>query len=189
MCKGLLMWRETRNEKTGVEQDADGLAGGARAGVLGQMSTEIWGQWREWAGPHSCRIGGCTVQPPSASDLVAPRLSISTTHITISPVHTLELWWGLNQLIHSVFSSIPNINLGFPGGSDGKESACNAGGPDLISVSGRSLREGNGNPLQYSCLENSTDRGAWWATVRSIGLQRVGHERLTFSHLTETQIS
>ena len=51
--------------------------------------------------------------------------------------------------------------LGFPGGSDGKASACNAGDPGLIPGSGRSPGEGNGNPLQDSCLENSMDRGAW----------------------------
>ena len=50
---------------------------------------------------------------------------------------------------------------GFPGGSDGKESACNVGDLGLIPGSERSLREGNGNPLQCSCLENSMDRGAW----------------------------
>ena len=50
---------------------------------------------------------------------------------------------------------------GFPGGSDGKASACNAGDLDSIPGSGRSPWEGNGNPLQYSCLENSMDRGAW----------------------------
>ena len=49
------------------------------------------------------------------------------------------------------------------GGSDGKESACNAGDPDLIPGSGRSPEEGNGNPLQYSCLENPKDRGIWRA--------------------------
>ena len=92
---------------------------------------------------------------------------------------TLELWWGLNQLIHRVVGSVPNTNLGFPGGSDSKESACDAGGPDLISGSGKSPGEGTGNPLQYSCLENSMDRGAWWATVWSIGLQRVGHNEVT----------
>ena len=55
------------------------------------------------------------------------------------------------------------ILMGFPGGSDGKESACNAGDQGLIPGSGRSPGEGNGNPLQYSCLENSMDRGAWRA--------------------------
>ena len=56
------------------------------------------------------------------------------------------------------------MNVSFPGGSDGKESACYAGDkgsiPELKGASG----EGNGNPLQYSCLENSMDKGAWWAT-------------------------
>ena len=50
-----------------------------------------------------------------------------------------------------------------PGSSDGKESTCNAGDPDSIPGSGRSLGEGNGYPLQYSCLGNSMNRGAWWA--------------------------
>ena len=66
------------------------------------------------------------------------------------------------------------VLLGFPGGSDGKESACNAGDPDLIPWLQRSPVEGNGYPLQYSCLENPMDRGALWATVH--GSQRVGHD-------------
>ena len=57
---------------------------------------------------------------------------------------------------------------GFPGGSDGKESACNAGDSGLIPGLGRSAGEENGNPLQYFCLENSLDRGAWWATVHGV---------------------
>ena len=52
-------------------------------------------------------------------------------------------------------------HMGFPGDSDGKESTCNAGDPGLIPQLGRSQGEGNGNPLQYSCLENPTDGGAW----------------------------
>ena len=51
--------------------------------------------------------------------------------------------------------------LGFTGGSDYKESACNAGDPGSIPGSGRSLGEGNSNPPQYPCLENSLDRGEW----------------------------
>ena len=58
--------------------------------------------------------------------------------------------------------------LGFPGGSDSKESACNAGDPGPIPGSGRSPGEGIGYPLQYSCLENSMDRGAWWAKVHGV---------------------
>ena len=60
--------------------------------------------------------------------------------------------------------------MGFPGGSDSKESACNAGDTDSIPRLGRSPGEGNGNPLQYSCLENPMDRGAgqaaWGHRVR-----------------------
>ena len=52
--------------------------------------------------------------------------------------------------------------------SDGKESACSAKDSGLIPGSGRSPGEGNGNPLQYSCLENPVDRGAWWATVHGV---------------------
>ena len=61
---------------------------------------------------------------------------------------------------------------GFPDGSDGKESAYNVGGLGLIPGAGRSPGEGHGNPLQYSCLENPIDRGAW----QSMGSQRVRHD-------------
>ena len=64
---------------------------------------------------------------------------------------------------------------GFPGGSDGKESTCNAGDAVSIPGSGRASGEGNGYPLQYSRLENFMDRGAWRAT--KMGLQRVRHVR------------
>ena len=59
-------------------------------------------------------------------------------------------------------------HLGFPGGSGSKESACNAGDPGLIPAWERPSGKGNGNPFQYSCLENPTDRGAWQATVHSV---------------------
>ena len=55
--------------------------------------------------------------------------------------------------------------MGFPGVSDGKKYACNVGDLGSIPGMGRSPREGNGYPLQYTCLENPTDRGAWQATV------------------------
>ena len=56
----------------------------------------------------------------------------------------------------------------FPSDSNSKESACSAGDPTLIPGLGRSPGEGNGNPLQYSCLENSMNRGAWWAIVHGV---------------------
>ena len=65
--------------------------------------------------------------------------------------------------------------LDFPGGSDGKESACNAGDLGLIPGSGRSPGEGNGNPLHYSCLENSMERGDF-SRPYSMGSQRVRHD-------------
>ena len=64
--------------------------------------------------------------------------------------------------------------LVFPGGSVDKDSACNEADPGLIPGLGRFPGEGNGNPLKYSCLENSMDRGAWWAT--SMESQRVRHD-------------
>ena len=60
----------------------------------------------------------------------------------------------------------------FPGGSDGKESACNAGDWGSIPGWGRFLGGGNGHSLQYSCLGNSMDRGAWWAAVHGVAKRR-----------------
>ena len=63
--------------------------------------------------------------------------------------------------------------MGFPCSSVGKESACNAGDPGSIPGLGRSARGGNGKPLEYLCLENPMDRGAWW--VQAIQSQNAGH--------------
>ena len=80
-----------------------------------------------------------------------------------------------SRKIHLVIGHAPNpflhmwnIGVSHPGGSDGKESTCNAGDLGLILGSGRSPEEGNGYPLQSSCLEDSMDRGAWQATVHSV---------------------
>ena len=69
----------------------------------------------------------------------------------------------------------------FPGGSDGKASAYNAGDPGLISGSGRCPGEGNGNPLQYSCLENPVDGGAWQADVPEVTKSRTRLSNVTFT--------
>ena len=69
----------------------------------------------------------------------------------------------------------------FSGGSDGKESPCNAGDMGLFPGLGRSPGEGNGKPLQYSCLENSVDRGAWWAIVHGVTESDMS-EWLTHTH-------
>ena len=67
--------------------------------------------------------------------------------------------------------------MGFSDSSDSKESACIAGGTGLIPG------EGNGNPLQYSCLDNSTDRGDWQATVHGVAKSRTRLSYFTFFHL------
>ena len=72
--------------------------------------------------------------------------------------------------------------MGFLGGSESKESACNARDPRSTPGLGRFLGEGNGNPLQYSCLENFMDRGAWWAIVPGIAKRSDMTEQLTHTH-------
>ena len=71
---------------------------------------------------------------------------------------------------------------GFPGGSEVKASACNVGDLGSILGSGRSPGEGNGNTLQYSCLENPMDRGAWWATVHRVSKSRTRLSDFTFAN-------
>ena len=71
--------------------------------------------------------------------------------------------------------------LGFPGGSDGKESAHNGGDLGSIPGLGRSPGEGNGYPLWYSCLENFMDRGAWQATVHGVAKSRTQMSDFHFS--------
>ena len=68
----------------------------------------------------------------------------------------------------------------FPGGSDGKASACNVGDLGSIPESGRSPEEGNGNPLQYSRMENSMDGEAWWAIVHGVTKSRTRLSDFTF---------
>ena len=71
--------------------------------------------------------------------------------------------------------------MDFPGGSDGKVSAYNVGDLGSIPGSGRSPREGNGNPLQYSCLENPMDGGLWQAIVHWVTKSRTQLSDFTFS--------
>ena len=98
--------------------------------------------------------------------------------------NTLHLWWNSSQVC-ILFTAwvfpedwvpVPYHGLwGFPGGSE--DSACNAGDPGSIPGLGRSSAERKGYPLQYSCLENSMDREAWWVTVH--GVARIGYDLVT----------
>ena len=73
-----------------------------------------------------------------------------------------------------------HISRDFPGGSEVKASACNVGDMGSIPGLGRSPGEGNGNPLQYSCLENPMDGGAWWATVHGVAKSQTRLSNFTF---------
>ena len=80
----------------------------------------------------------------------------------------IKSWTLLSNFTFFLSFFWPKYRLVFPGGSDGKESACSSGDPGSIPGLVRSPGKTNGNPLQYSCLENSMDRGAWQATVHGV---------------------
>ena len=96
--------------------------------------------------------------------------------------HSLYVGTVLSVLFIICIYAVLQIYEGFPGGSSGKESVCNAGDPGSILGSGRSPGEGNGNPLQYSYLVNSMDRRAWWATVRRGRKELDMNEQLSLFH-------
>ena len=79
-----------------------------------------------------------------------------------------KMIWGMIMWGEIIFFYVIPFVSGFPHSSVGRESACNAGNLGSIPGLGRSPGEGNGNPLQYSCLEKLMDRGAWWAIVHGV---------------------
>ena len=109
----------------------------------------------------------------SSSDLL--QKSVLTEERVIFSFFSLELCSLSTKQASLLLTSKICLNLdtdylswGFPSDSNGKEFACTAGDSGSIPGSRRSPGEGNGNPLQYSCLENSMERGAWWATVNGV---------------------
>ena len=110
-------------------------------------------------------VSSCLGRQPSLSYISPP----TTTH-----THTQSCLSYLGNKYSFQYFSYPYLHLPssnicrFPGGSEGKASACNAGDLGLIPGWGRFPEEVNGNPLQYSCLENSMDGEAWWATVHGV---------------------
>ena len=111
--------------------------------------------------------------------------AFTSKYLQLHCLYTFVLWWGSYcnwfTLVHTLQPGEGNFlwgvsledfwrssALGLPYSSDGKESACKAGDLGLIPGSAKSPGQGNGNPLQYSCLENPMDRGAWWATVHGV---------------------
>ena len=117
-------------------------------GILGTASLRSVFQCLIWELQPECLLG---LQPHLKAQMEKDPL-LSSHHC----------WWN----------SIPCglLDWGFPGGSDGQASACNVGDLGSLPVLGRSPGEGNGNPLQYPCLGNPMDRGAWWATVHGVAV-------------------
>ena len=126
------------------------------------------------------------VQSPLATLKKSMNSSMISAFIRLSPLYWLDIYYrkdnsktyslsnltvlcGLNS--HGVFDKLGlATDKGFPGGSNGKESVYNARDTGSNPGLGRSPGEGNRYPLQYSCLENPMNRGAWWATVTPIGI-------------------
>ena len=111
-------------------------------------------------------------------------------------LYSLLLWLGCSSVRIFLFLNClynfhkPNICIIFYGGSHGKESACSVWDPGSIPELGRSPGEGHGNPLQYSCLENFINRGAWRATVPGIAeLERTERPTLSLSSFHNEEIT
>ena len=96
------------------------------------------------------------------------RVLLDLSDIYLSGARVLNLLFSIVNSLEPRHICWCSLHEGFPGSSDSRESACNAGDPGSISGLGISPGKGNGNQLQYSCLENPTDRGVWWATVRGV---------------------
>ena len=121
---------------------------------------------------------------PTLSDPMDCNLPGSSIH---GIFQARELEWGaitfsVQRPHMGLIHPFPHVR-DFPRGSDSKASACNAGDPGTIPGSGRSPAEGNANPLQYSCLENSMDGGAWWVTVHVVTKSWTRLRDFTFTHI------
>ena len=116
--------------------------------------------------------GECHGQRSLAGDSSWSCKELDTTErltLSLSGEHICKLHIQQRGLVSRLYKELSKLSgMDFPDGSDYKASACNAGDPGSIPGSGRSPGEGNGNPLQYSCLENPMDGGAWWATVHGV---------------------
>ena len=145
------------------------------------------------------KLWQCCGEPVGFQGLPFPELRISACFSRLSLQPSLSRWLieqtedlqvfyyskykdfaiKLQKLSISSFTNILFCVSVFPWWLSGKESFCNAGDSGLIPGTGRSPGEGNGNPLQYSCLENPMDRGAWWATVHGVAKSRTRLKRLS----------
>ena len=148
--------------------------------------------------PLPCRSGGqgSALRGPLPRLEEISHLHFGTTRVHLSPCSELDvsppapvLKPSLLQVVGPVGDAgsrgwdhcllTRGLHWGFPGGSEGKAPTCNAGDPGSIPGSGRSPRGGHGNPLQYSCLENPMDGGAWRATAHGVTKRRIRLSDLT----------
>ena len=95
-------------------------------------------------------------------------VQISHPYLSNGKTIAFTIWTFVGKVMSLLFNTLSSLVMGFPGGLDSKESDCSAGDLGSIPTSGRTLREGNDNPLKYSFLENTMDRGAWGATVHMV---------------------
>ena len=117
----------------------------------------------------------------SVLDLVLPLLfTVQFSSVTQS-CPTLYLWYYLSGCCTYIYGWDYPV-MGFPSSSAGKESACNGEDLDLILGLGRSPGEGNGYPLQYSCLENFMDRGAWKSIVHGVAKDQTWVRDIHFTY-------
>ena len=142
--------------------------------------------------------GASPTLPLESSQLTCLHVAVGTVWV-VSPA-TLDYYYKQTILYASGYPWVGKIYwrrdrpptpvfLGFPGGSDDKESSCNAGDLGSVPGLGRSLGEGDGYPLQYSGLENSTDRGVWQATVHGVEKSRTQLSNFHFQWIPQNIIA
>ena len=102
-------------------------------------------------------------------------VQLSHPYMTTGKTIALTRRTFVDKVMSLLFNMLSRLVMGFPGGSEVKAPACNAG--DLGSI----LGEGNGNPLQYSCLENPRDGGAWWGAIYGVAQSQTQLKRLSSS--------
>jgi len=131
------------------------------------LLAQTWTSSSECSFRFSCMIFSLVLIESTTDCLLSSLLGIST------------IWLEIYLIMH-----LANyLRTSHSSGSDGKESVCDAGNPGLIPGSGRSSGKGNGNPLQYSCLENSMDREAWQATVLEVAKNQTWETKCTHATL------
>ena len=126
-----------------------------------------------------------SLETSTISLLMLPGLpSVNHFHCWLDNLYKIQNWlhYSLGAMTCHPYGINSTIVLGFPGGSDGKASAYNAGDLDSIPGLGRCPGEGNSNPLQHSCLENPMDGGAWQATVYGVAKSQTRLSDFTSLH-------